>query len=78
MTRLLVFLLIGFLVISFVNAFFRMLSGGSRTSGRPGQHQYRQSNRPNDGNVNVDYTPNQKKGKENYKGGQYIDYEEVD
>lgn len=34
--------------------------------------------RKSDGNVNIDYDPNQeKKGNSGYKGGEYVDYEEV-
>ncbi len=31
--------------------------------------------RPNDGDVNIDNKPNQKKS--DFKGGEYVDYEEV-
>jgi len=42
--------------------------------------QYQQQKRPSDGNVHVDYAPKQnsnKKSSENFKGGDYVDYEEV-
>ena len=32
---------------------------------------------PSDGNVDVDYVPKDKKG-DKFKGGEYVDYEEVD
>ena len=42
---------------------------------------YRQQRKPADGNVNVDYIPkNAKKGntsKSDFKGGDFVDYEEV-
>ncbi len=43
------------------------------------QDRYDQSqrHRPNDGNVHVDSNPNQNKKKTDFKGGEYIDYEEV-
>ena len=36
--------------------------------------------KPVDGNVNIDYDPKEKHKNENkgYKGGEYVDYEEVD
>lgn len=33
--------------------------------------------RPNDGNVNIDNNPNQNHKKSEFKGGEYVDYEEV-
>lgn len=45
-----------------------------------GQRQYQQSKKSTDGNVNIDYAPKSNTGKkssENYKGGDYVDYEEV-
>jgi len=45
-------------------------------------HQQRQTSysRPKDGNVNVQVAPKKKskKSSENFKGGDYVDYEEVD
>ncbi len=32
---------------------------------------------PNDGNVNIDNNPNQNRKKSDFKGGEYVDYEEV-
>lgn len=49
------------------------------------QEQFREQqnttyNRPSDGNVNVRMSPKKKgkKSSENFKGGDYVDYEEVD
>ncbi len=44
------------------------------------KNQQRQTARPNDGNVNVDYAPKSRgtKSTTNFKGGDYVDYEEVD
>lgn len=34
--------------------------------------------RKTDGNINIDYDPSQKrKGNSGYKGGEYVDYEEI-
>lgn len=44
------------------------------------KHQQRQHKRPADGNVNVDFSPAQKKPRkssDDFKGGDYVDYEEV-
>lgn len=45
--------------------------------GRPGNGSYNQHNRRRDSNVNIDSVPKDKK-EPHYKGGEYIDYEEVD
>lgn len=45
------------------------------------QADRRQHKRPSDGNVNVDYAPQNKRGEksaDNFKGGDYVDYEDVD
>lgn len=46
-----------------------------------GGGQQRQKQAPRDGNVNIDYAPKDqktKKSSDNFKGGDYVDYEEVD
>ncbi len=43
--------------------------------------QQSQQQRPRDGNVNIDYAPKDqkpKKSSDNFKGGDYVDYEDVD
>lgn len=50
-----------------------MLLGGNNPD--QNRREYRKT-RPKDGNVDVDYMP--KKGKKDYDGGEYVDYEEVD
>ena len=44
------------------------------------QSGYSQQAKPKDGNVNVQFSPKKKgkKSSENFKGGDYVDYEEVD
>ncbi|MGK7391353.1 MAG: DUF4834 family protein [Candidatus Cyclobacteriaceae bacterium M2_1C_046] len=83
-------MILKFLIISFIlfyiifklfGFFFKILLRGSAQ-----QQQYHYGNnnhqkKPSDGNVTIDYIPkdrkNQKKAPVNYKGGDYIDYEEV-
>ena len=44
------------------------------------QQGYRQQAQPKDGNVSVQFSPKKKeeKSSQNFKGGDYVDYEEVD
>lgn len=44
------------------------------------QSGYNQQAKPKDGNVSVQFSPKkkEKKSSENFKGGDYVDYEEVD
>lgn len=68
-------LLIIVLVIYALNklGLFRILaqSNQRRYSDQPNRH------RPNDGNVNIDNNPNPNPKKSDFKGGEYVDYEEV-
>lgn len=45
-----------------------------------GGRQYQQTKKKPDGNINIEYAPKKKskKSSENFKGGDYVDYEEVD
>ncbi|ELR69917.1 hypothetical protein C900_04440 [Fulvivirga imtechensis AK7] len=75
--------LIGFLAFKVLGLFFRVLLGGSaadRSGQRSYQNQQYQSGRSTDGNVNIDYVPNGKsKGtSKEFKGGEYVEYEEID
>ena len=38
---------------------------------------HNKSNRSKDGNVNIDFVPKDRKGGKDFKGGEYVDYEEV-
>lgn len=68
--------LIGFLLFRVLGIFFKVLTG-STANHKP--QDYQQSRRPKDGNVNVDFVPNKDKKKDKgYKGGEYVDYEELD
>lgn len=67
------FLLIVILVIYILNkiGLFRVFV----QSNHQRYNEPHQRNRPNDGNVHIDNVPNQKKS--DFKGGEYVDYEEV-
>lgn len=87
---LLISFLIFFVVYKVIGFVFRLMLRSSVNYQQQQQQQqsrYRYSSngqstgrRPADGNVNIDYVPkdeNEKAKKDNYKGGEYIDYEEV-
>ena len=80
---LLIILLIGFLLTKVLGLFFRVLAGGSATNktGQRGyQNQQYQSKRSQDGNVNIEYVPDNNesnKASKAFKGGEYVDYEEI-
>jgi len=74
-----------FLVILFIVSYVTFKLGGflmkalNAAAGRdPGQQNFNnRTKKGTDGNVNIDYVPNEKKGGNDYKGGEYVDYEEV-
>jgi hypothetical protein len=70
---LLILSLIIFVVIKLGGFFFR-LAAGANAGQNPQQAPNRNSHR---GNVNVDQNPHQNKRNKDFKGGEYIDYEEV-
>ncbi|HAA16651.1 MAG TPA: hypothetical protein DCE41_35055 [Cytophagales bacterium] len=82
------FLLILFLIYLVFNRVFKFLMGvgtsPQQSQQRPPQNPFQrpQSSQPSDGNVRIDYIPEKKKRKRNTsassKGGEYIDYEELD
>lgn len=76
--------LIGFLVFKVIGLFFRVLVGGS-ANGRSGQRSYQNnsnfdSRKAPDGNINIDFVPNNKTREKvkDFKGGEYVEYEEID
>jgi hypothetical protein len=72
MLRLLLIIILVFYVLYKLGVFRSISSNtqaGQRQAGARGQ-------RPADGNVHVDSTPGDKK-RSTFKGGEYIDYEEV-
>lgn len=50
---------------------------GGRPDYNPNQDNPNFNRRPAGGNVNIDSVPDEKKKKTDFKGGEYIDYEEV-
>ena len=79
MLKFLAILFVGFWIIRGVfRLFFNPFIQGA---GQKQGSQTRQQTRPKDGNVDVNYAPQKggkKKSTENYKGGDYVDFEEVD
>jgi hypothetical protein len=73
-----------FLAILFIVSYVTFKLGGflmkalNVAAGRdPNQNSKKQSRKSADGNVNIDYVPNDKKDGDGYKGGEYVDYEDV-
>jgi hypothetical protein len=61
----------------------RLLSGSAATHKHQRTHayeQHKQTQKPKGGNVNIDFVPKNKKGKkgEEFRGGEYVEFEEVD
>jgi len=82
MYKILAFILMIVLVLRGLGAVMRLLFGGSLAnraarSFQEGQNPRRKS-KPSGGNVNVDYVPQKDdKTKKGFKGGEYVDYEDV-
>ena len=72
MFRLLLILVLIFYVL-YKLGLFRVMVTNARDGYQEGGNS---SRRPADGNVNIDSVPKEKK-KSTFKGGDYIDYEEV-
>ena len=71
---LVIFFIIFYLLFKVGGVFFRTLLGyNQRSVFNNGKGQYKQK-QPKDGNVHVDYNPN---NEGEIKGGEYVDYEEV-
>lgn len=76
---LLILFLIGYLFFKIGGFLFRLFLG--RTAKAAQERQYKQNNkgRTTKDGINIDHVPNQK-GKRtggNFKGGEYVDYEEL-
>ncbi|MCG8322088.1 MAG: hypothetical protein MI921_21500 [Cytophagales bacterium] len=75
---ILIFAIIGYLLFRFGRFLFRFLHLMSGEQGnQPAGHTFDGKKRPVDGNVNVDKVPNKPHARKKYKGGEYIDYEEL-
>lgn len=81
---LLISFLIFFIVYKLLKFFFKLFLVKSAAQFQQRQYQSSQNyqqryQKPREGNINIDYIPKQKKEREekSFKGGEYIDYEEV-
>ena len=75
-------ILIGWIVRSVLRFFIGGLFSASQQQQRAAgsQQRYQQQYRQPEGKINVEYAPRDKKDKssDNFRGGEYVDYEEVD
>ena len=74
---LLIVFILGYVFFKGLGFFFRVILGGSAVNRNTNEtHNQRQ---PNGGNVKVDYAPKDgsKNSKSDFKGGEYVDFEEV-
>ena len=77
---ILVAFLLSYVFIKVTGFLFRMLGGShSSTRARGFSQQRYERTAPKDGNLNIDYVPKRdKKNSGKFKGGEYVDYEEVE
>lgn len=76
---LLIVVLLGYVFFKGLGFIVRLIVGGSSMNQFGGQQQREQGQRPKNGNVNVDYVPkDESKEPGKLKGGEYVDFEEVD
>lgn len=69
--------ILGYIFFKGLGFIIRMIVGGSSMNQYGNQQQSQR--KPADGNVNVNYVPKDSKtDKKNFKGGEYVDFEEVD
>ncbi len=75
---LLIIGLIFYVIYRVAGFFFKMVFLSAQQRSQGGSHAERQSqSRPKSGNINIDYVPQDKKHKNDFKGGDYVDFEEV-
>ena len=79
MTKLILFIIIFLLFIRIVNAIFK---GIYKVTGEPqnkNKGRFYHRNRSSEGEITIDQAPDEKdsKRKSTFKGGEYIDYEDV-
>lgn len=80
-TKLIIFILFFILLIRVINFGFKLIY---KAVGRdPSSHRFDRRQQRRDktkkGEINIDHIPNKKGGKfgDDYKGGEYVDYEEL-
>ncbi|MEP2773346.1 MAG: DUF4834 family protein [Fulvivirga sp.] len=77
---LIITFIIGYLFFWIIGKVFKVLvRGHSYTGGQNSSYDQHNKKKPTDGNVNIDYVPNgkSKKDKKGFKGGEYVDFEEI-
>lgn len=80
---LLIIFLVGYVIYKISNFFFKVMYFSAAKQQAAQQEQNQSNNtyarRPADGNVNIDYIPNEPKPRNSTKNseGDYVDYEEV-
>lgn len=70
--------IVGYLIYRFGKAlfkFFYLISG--EQGDRSARTTFEGKRKPVDGNVNIDKVPDKRGNKEKFKGGDYVDYEEI-
>ncbi|MEL7004712.1 MAG: DUF4834 family protein [Bacteroidota bacterium] len=77
---LLIVLIIGYVFFKGLGFIMRTMFGVSGRGTAQNFNREYQTRRSNSGNVDVNYDPRgkSKKGKANFKGGEYVDFEEVE
>jgi hypothetical protein len=80
MKFIIIVLLVGFILYKTMGLIFRLLGGG-QAAGKPRgytqQHYHKPP--PANGNVHVDFVPDkERKSDLKFKGGEYVDFEEVE
>ncbi|WP_017733197.1 hypothetical protein [Nafulsella turpanensis] len=79
--KIFTFLLICYLLYRFIGFFFKafFILLGQRHKNSHKQQRQRQNRRRPEGSIHVEYEPPKEKRKQvNFRGGEYVDYEEVD
>lgn len=75
MLRLLALFFLVYIFLRGVTMLMRTLMGRNNPQG---DHPPNGRTKPKGGNVSIDYSPRDPRKKQEFKGGDYIDYEEVD
>jgi hypothetical protein len=82
MKFIIIMFLVGFILYKTLGFIFSLLGGGQaagKTRGYTQQHYHKPPPPPPNGNVHVDYVPDkERKDEGKFKGGEYVDFEEVD
>ena len=77
MLKLLAIILMIFLLFRSLGFFLRLFLGRAVSNQAQNPFQGQKRRRTRSGNLNVDIAPDEKKRKTDFKGGEYVDYEDV-